>query len=65
MSPPGSPSRPPARPLWFVGLGHWAPNFRALCFSFFPFFFFPPWLLLFVPASVFWFLNRFWTGLVS
>lgn len=33
-------------------------------FFFFSFFFFF-WLLLFVPASVFWFLDRFWTGLVS
>lgn len=37
---------------------------RFFFFFFFPFFFFF-WLLLFVPASVFWFLNRFWTGLVS
>ena len=36
-----------------------------LFFFFFSFFFFFCWLLLFVPASVFWFLNRFWTGFMS
>lgn len=41
-------------------------SFFLFCsFSFFLIFFFLLWLLLFVPASIFWFLNGFWTSSLS
>lgn len=50
-----------ARPNWFAGLGHWAPSFRALFFSFF----FSLLFVFFFPFLFFFFLFNFFFPFVA